>query len=191
MLDAEAILPVWNTDWIVSTDGQQLCKVRSVYSMDGTIYMDLYLYDAHGARLPRQSPVMGGPRTFEPSIEFYPDQWLRVAKPNFPLCDTPRRRPGPGLQPVAITFLPDLEVLPFREAPMRQRLVKAKKVGWTEAERQAILKDAHIRRLHAEADTLDQLVEGAFVVMSTADIRERAVALRANAAALETADANP
>ena len=191
MLDPEAILPVHNADWLVTTDGSEIVKVKSVYSMDGQVYMDIYLYDHHGVRLPRRSPVMGGPRTFEPSIEFHADQWLRVAKPKFPLNNTPRRMPGPGFQPVRITFLPELEVLPWRETPMKQRLVKVQKRGWTEEERKQVLKDASIRRLLSEADTLDNLVEGAFVVMSTDDIKGRARALRDQAAALETADANP
>lgn len=185
MIDDTAILPVSNGDWLVTTEGRQLFKVRSVYSMDGVIYMDLYEYDHNGVRLPRQSPHMGGPRTFEPAITFDADEFLRVGRPRFPLCNTPRRSPGPGLQQVKITYLPDLVVMPWREGLVKQRLVKTHQNRITDEDRTRILTDARIRALYAEADTLERVTLGAFVVMSTESIRERAADLRSEAAEME------
>lgn len=181
------ILPVHPSDWIVTTDGRELFKVRTAYLMDGVIYMDLYQYGAHGERMPRQSPHMGGPRTFEPSITFEYDRFIRVKMPQFPLCDTPRRAEGPGFQPVTISFLPDLEQLPWRETAARVRNRKITPIGFTPEERAELRRSVRIRELNAAADTLEQVTEGAFVVMSTEDIRTQARNLRAEAASLEEA----
>lgn len=76
-------LPFKPSDW-VSDDADRIARVRSVYEASpGEILLDLVIFDRDGNRLGRVSPVMGGPRTFEPACSS--ERWHRVKKPTFPL----------------------------------------------------------------------------------------------------------
>lgn len=68
-------------DWV--TDNVQIAKVKGV-DWDGTeVVVDLVIYDRDGDKLGRTSPIMGGPRTFEPSCSW--KFWHRIPAPDFPL----------------------------------------------------------------------------------------------------------
>lgn len=79
--------PVQKKDWVMEKDVQHplLGCVKDVY-WDGTCQqwvMDLVLYSADGTRVGRQSPAMGGPRSFEPALTC--ECYNRINKPRFPI----------------------------------------------------------------------------------------------------------
>lgn len=72
-------------DWVAGIgDHRRLAKVKDV-SRDkgGEVLLDLWLYDPDGTRIGRESPALGGPRTFEPSCDA--QAWERIARPAFPV----------------------------------------------------------------------------------------------------------
>lgn len=74
--------PVKPGDWVSSSDGRP-AKVKAVYECSGEILADLVLYSRKGARVGRESPACGGPRTFEPACSL--EGWHRITEPVFPL----------------------------------------------------------------------------------------------------------
>jgi hypothetical protein len=84
-------LPVVRGDWIESTgDGQpRIGKVvNSTWYVDADgvrqCMIDMALFAYSGDRIGRESPVLGGPRTYEPWIT-YTGEWRRIEKPEFPI----------------------------------------------------------------------------------------------------------
>lgn len=80
-MNKEDILPVKKGDWIQDISGR-VATVKDAYWSDGEVVVDLYLYDDDGNKTGRESPVMGGPRTFEPACSW--EFWHRITKPIFP-----------------------------------------------------------------------------------------------------------
>ncbi|MBX8556958.1 hypothetical protein K5D56_26345 [Pseudomonas cichorii] len=79
--------PLNGKDWVVERDVQhpKLGKVKECY-WDGTEkcwVMDIVLFNADGDHIGRESPAMGGPKSFEPAVPV--GYWQRIAEPNFPL----------------------------------------------------------------------------------------------------------
>jgi len=72
-------------DWVAGIgDHRRLAKVKDVSRDEaGEILLDLWLYDPEGARIGRDSPALGGPKTFEPSC--VAQAWERIARPTFPV----------------------------------------------------------------------------------------------------------
>lgn len=70
-------------DWVVD-DCERVAKVKGVSRYRGDVYLDLYIYSDRGERIGRQSPAMGGPRTFEPGCSA--KGWSRLAgEPEWPI----------------------------------------------------------------------------------------------------------
>lgn len=78
--------PVKPGDWVERVgNGGAVAKVRAVYwGVDNEVLVDLKMHDLNGNALDRQSPAMGGPRTFEPACEFT-GHWQRISEPKFPI----------------------------------------------------------------------------------------------------------
>lgn len=75
-------LPFRPRDW-VADDGGRVAKVRDVYRDRGELLLDLVIYDRSGEKVGRESPAMGGPRSFEPCCSA--EGWRRIAEPDFPI----------------------------------------------------------------------------------------------------------
>lgn len=107
----EPVLPISQGDWVAYSNGinSTLGRVRSAYFSDGKVFMDVVLYDFDGRRIGRESPAMGGPRGFEPALEF-DDGWQRVEVPRFPIERRMIRQAAPddrGFAPVVATYFAD------------------------------------------------------------------------------------
>jgi hypothetical protein len=78
-------LPLRGGCWVASGEGTSItvARVKACYRSQGEILLDLYIYDRDGNNLGRTSPVMGGPRSFEPCCAF--EGWRRIEEPAFPL----------------------------------------------------------------------------------------------------------
>lgn len=92
------VLPIVQGDWVAEKrDGLGSVRVgrvrRAYFDRDG-VYMDLVIYDMDGAKIGRDSPHMGGPKTFEPFIPFDEERWVRIAAPDFPILARQVRRPS-------------------------------------------------------------------------------------------------
>lgn len=83
-------VPYSKGDWLETTGDRQLriARVREAYwsrDSDGEVklYGDLWLYNYNGDRTGRDSPAMGGPRTYEPFCDL--SEYQRIAEPEFPI----------------------------------------------------------------------------------------------------------
>lgn len=77
------IFPFKPGDW-VSDDVDQVARVKSVWEGEpGEVLLDLIMFNHAGDQLGRVSPVMGGPRTFEPACSS--ESWKRIKEPSFPI----------------------------------------------------------------------------------------------------------
>ena len=83
-------LPVARGDWVESRDSTRprIAKVVRSYwdtAPDGArrCIVDLALYSDEGTRIGRESPAAGGPRMYEPFLEYA--DWFRIEKPEFPV----------------------------------------------------------------------------------------------------------
>ncbi len=74
--------PVKPGDWI-STESGRVAKVKGIYRVGGALCVDLWIYGDKGERIGRESPVCGGPRTFEPACDW--EGWFRIDEPAFPV----------------------------------------------------------------------------------------------------------
>lgn len=79
--------PFKKKDWVVERIVQHpgIGQVKDCY-WDGTEQdwvVDLVLFNADGRRIGRESPSMGGPKTFEPAVPVR--HWDRITEPAFPL----------------------------------------------------------------------------------------------------------
>lgn len=82
----ERTLPVKPGDWVARKgDPSRVARVKAVeYDRHANeVIVDLVLYARDGKKTGRESPAMGGPRTYEPSCSY--SSWERVEKPEFPL----------------------------------------------------------------------------------------------------------
>lgn len=86
----ELHVPYSKGDWLETTGDSQLqiARVREAYwarNSDGEVklYGDLWLYNYNGDRIGRDSPAMGGPRTYEPFCDL--SEYQRIAEPEFPI----------------------------------------------------------------------------------------------------------
>lgn len=77
------IFPYKPGDW-VADKSDNIAKVKDVYESEGEILLDLYIYDREGNKLGRISPVMGGPKKYEPACSS--EGWERIKEPNFPIA---------------------------------------------------------------------------------------------------------
>ena len=78
---AEAIFPVRPRDWVMSSF--RVAQVKAVYEYQGELLADLILLSRTGERIGRESPIEGGPRTFEPMCSL--EGWERCREPSFPM----------------------------------------------------------------------------------------------------------
>jgi hypothetical protein len=79
------VFPFKPGDWV--QDGcDRIAKIKDVWEDRGQVLLDLVMFDHSGDKLGRVSPVMGGPRTFEPACSA--QGWERIAKPDFPIVMT-------------------------------------------------------------------------------------------------------
>lgn len=77
------IFPFKPRDWISDRSGR-IARVKTIYEgRPGEILFDIIMYDRDGSCLGRTSPVMGGPRTYEPSCSI--EGWHRIPEPDFPI----------------------------------------------------------------------------------------------------------
>ena len=84
-------LPVLKGDWIeTKNEPLRIGRVRDSYwdtsaprEGDVKCFVDVTLYGYGGERIGRESPVLGGPRTYEPYLDY--SEWKRVEKPAFPV----------------------------------------------------------------------------------------------------------
>lgn len=70
-------------DWVVD-DRERVAKVKQVHWWDDEALLDLWIYEDSGHRVGRESPALGGPKTYEPmcSCEF----WHRLeGEPEWPV----------------------------------------------------------------------------------------------------------
>jgi hypothetical protein len=86
----ELHVPYSKGDWLETTGDRQLqiARVRQAYwyrGSDGSVklYGDLWLYNYNGDRTGRESPAMGGPRTYEPFCDL--SEYQRIEEPEFPI----------------------------------------------------------------------------------------------------------
>ena len=78
------IFPFKPRDWVSDNSGR-VARVRTVYEgSPGEVLFDLVIYDREGTMVGRESPHMGGPRTFEPACAT--DGWHRISEPTFPIA---------------------------------------------------------------------------------------------------------
>jgi hypothetical protein len=80
----DPLAPARSGDWVESrySDGK-VGKIRSIYWSSGEWLIDLVIYSHRGDRVGRESPPMGGPRTFEPALPY--NEWVRITAPVFPI----------------------------------------------------------------------------------------------------------
>ena len=83
-------LPVVKGDWIESREyNPRVGRVVDSYwksdadGGDPLCMVDVAIYAISGNKVGRESPAMGGPRTYEPWLSY--SEWFRIAKPAFPL----------------------------------------------------------------------------------------------------------
>jgi hypothetical protein len=80
---AEEPYPFKPGDWVVD-QGERVAKVKGVSRFNGDVYLDLYIYANDGQRIGRQSPAMGGPKTYEPCCSA--EGWSRLERePDWPI----------------------------------------------------------------------------------------------------------
>lgn len=81
-MSSNVIFPFKPGDWVMNQSGR-VARVKAVDCYQGEITFDLVIYSRDGDKIGRESPAMGGPRTFEPSCST--DGWERCVEPDFPL----------------------------------------------------------------------------------------------------------
>lgn len=80
----EKVYPAKPGDWLERDEVPgEVAKVKQIYVYDDEVIVDLYFYNRYGERLPRQSPAMGGPTSYEPACPF--KGWHRISEPEFPI----------------------------------------------------------------------------------------------------------
>lgn len=82
----DRVYPVKPGDWVAAKyDSSYVAKVRGVEfdSMAGEMIVDLVIYGRDGRKIGRESPALGGPRTYEPACSY--SNWQRIEPPDFPL----------------------------------------------------------------------------------------------------------
>ncbi|UTC28184.1 hypothetical protein GURKE_01530 [Brevundimonas phage vB_BpoS-Gurke] len=113
MTDPIKVLPIVQGDWVAEKrDGMgsvRVGRVRQSYFDRGEVYMDLIIYSMDGKKIGRDSPDMGGPKTFEPFIPFDEEYWVRISPPDFPILARQVNRPSatkPGWVTLDYTYGP-------------------------------------------------------------------------------------
>jgi hypothetical protein len=126
----ERVLPIVQGDWVAGRDHSryiQIGRVKQAYwdrlggRGDGAVCMNVVLYDYAGKVLGRVSPAMGGPKTYEPAIEF-DETWQRIEKPNFPL--RPKLQGIPSDKPGMVTLVDTL--FHDEEGAMKPKAIRTK-----------------------------------------------------------------
>lgn len=79
----DQVFPFRPGDWAVCANDTHIAKVKSVWDLNGEQLFDLIIYSLTGEKVGRESPAMGGPRSFEPACSM--DGWERIAEPDFPI----------------------------------------------------------------------------------------------------------
>lgn len=82
MSQSDFLFPFRPGDWVMNQSGR-VAKVKAVEEYRDEVTFDLVLYSSRGEKIGRESPSLGGPRTFEPSCSIA--GWERCKKPVFPL----------------------------------------------------------------------------------------------------------
>jgi hypothetical protein len=83
MAESMTVFPFRPGDWVSDQSGN-VAKVKGVWEgKPGEVLIDLVLYNRSGERIGRDSPAMGGPRTFEPACDS--TAWHRIKEPTFPI----------------------------------------------------------------------------------------------------------
>lgn len=81
---AEITLPCRGGDWVMNGAGR-VAKVKRCYfdHHAGEVLVDLVMYEWSGNCTGRESPIEGGPRTYEPCCSY--ENWHRIEAPDFPM----------------------------------------------------------------------------------------------------------
>lgn len=173
--DAE-VFPVKPGDWVAHrTNFRRFGIVKDVLIDRGEMLIHVVLYDENGTKIGRESPLCGGPRTFEPCCPY--ESWHRIDRPDFPvtlrwvdigdgtrqaryysgpaLLDRKWIRPTPKLKvvPAAPNLNLGLEVAALLRAA--QELRSAAKLSMPESKMVAIYRNFLIER----AETLEKEAE--------------------------------
>jgi len=79
-------MPVRAGSWVQRQHDGKVAQVRAAYrdTSKGVVLVDLWFYTWSGDKTGRESDAMGGPRTYEPAIE-YTGEWKRINNPTFPM----------------------------------------------------------------------------------------------------------
>lgn len=131
-MTTDPILPVVQGDWVASLPNRtfQVGRVRGAHYDKGEVFIDLILFDASGVQVGRVSPHMGGPKSFEPWVQ-YTGNFRRIAKPDFPLTrksySIPTKKKKNGNVMHRVHFDYDLSVI---IKPERTKTVKRGQPRW-------------------------------------------------------------
>lgn len=176
-------LPVVRGDWIESRNDSQPQIGKVVNSQwverDGKLacMVDVALYAYSGDRIGRQSPAMGGPRTYEPWVAYA--DWFRIEKPYFPVkldwvenkgvggatlgwvtnarriedrTEHPRKRKSAGYRPRAVPKPANTDFDPELEVRTRRMAAQELRDVHRETPSPALL--SKVERLEAEASAI-------------------------------------
>lgn len=122
---SEAPLPFKPKDWVAKIgDHGSIAQVKHVCRWEGEVFLDLVLYSPDGDKIGRESPAMGGPRTFEPMCDA--SGWERISEPSFPVQVqwAPRKDGVLTLRLYAGPALPPANYVPRRRKPVTLKPVK-------------------------------------------------------------------
>lgn len=112
--DREATpFPFKPNDWAVDS-GERIAKVLRVHRFEDEMLFDLCIYARNGNRVGRESPICGGPRTYEPMCSM--EGWQRIAEPDWPVSI--QNRPDGTMGYWAGTRLPPANYVP-RKRPRK------------------------------------------------------------------------
>lgn len=191
-MSTEPVLPIVQGDWVARIEHTRYAaigRVRQSYwdrEPGGAVCMDVVLYDTAGVDIGRTSPAMGGPKTFEPAVEFG-EWWQRIEKPNFPLISKLVGLPSQG-HPGKVTLVETLyhatglKPKPARTKPRKQsRDYPRAKVVVVKSTNGAEIEAAALRR---SAQELRDVAKGISDGVMASTLIGRARTLEAEAAAL-------
>lgn len=170
-MTAPEVFSVKPGDWVVSRcDTGRVAKVRQVYRYHDTVYVDLTLISRSGEKIGRESPPMGGPRTFEPACPYA--DWQRIEAPEFPIML--KWVPGPDSTKHA-AYHHDGKVLADREwtRPIRKGLGGSGRAGNFDPEMEA----AALRRAAQELRDAARAQQGTSLMDRAARLERQARAI--------------
>ncbi|UTC29718.1 hypothetical protein BAJUN_00880 [Bajunvirus bajun] len=186
MSEAKPVLPIAQGDWVAENrDGLgqlRVGRVKYAWFDKGEILMNVVLFSMDGDKVGRDSPAMGGPRTFEPCVPF-DERWTRIEPPDFPLIAEPVQRPVPDKPGTVVLDYSYRGASGWKPKPARTRAVKQS------GDRARTPRRYTIVEVEKPSNGLDLEIAG--LRRSAQEMRDlaRTVAPDARAAMIERADA--